>query len=1027
VAQLRQELEDERRYVVEAHAGLEFSRDQYVDLYDYAPVGYVTLNAAGCIVNLNLTAVQILGYDRATLKGTPLLRLVSKSQRVQFVQHLAETRKTIEGRVLTELFFERKGGQPVLLQLTSQLESTASPREFDLRIAITDVTDLRRAEEARACLAALVESSEDAIIGSDLNDVIISWNRGAERLFGYKARTVIGKSVAILIPEERRQEEWDILRRLQQGKPLNNSEAIEPLDTVRLHRNGIAIEIALSLSPILNNAGHVIGVSRIAHDIRRRKRTEMALRESEERLRLSQQAAQVGSFEWNIETGVNRWTPELEALYGLSRGSFPGTQAAWEALIHPDDRGQAVRRVKEAMQKGDYAGEWRVVRPDGQVCWLAGRGRVFKDTSGRPLRMLGVNIDITERKRAEEFLRESEARFHALVDASAEIVWTSDAKGDVVEDSPSWRGFTGQSVQQWLNGSWPDAVHPNDRQRVLALWRKGVQKTGSIDIEYRLRHVSGQWRWMARRAVPLFDTAGAVQGWVGMDSDITERKQAEDWLRKSKEELEEEVQQRTAQLREMLDRTQELYHKAPCGYHSLDPNGLYLQVNDTELQWLGYSRDELVRKKRIFEVLTPASRKIQETALRQTSERGLVSEVELDFVRADGSVLPALLSASAVRDEHGRVFMVRNAVVDTTARRRIERALRESEARLQAILENSPAIMFLKDRQGRYLHVNREFARALRVRREEVAGKTDAEIFPCEQAAAFQANDRKVIETGMPMQFDEVALHEDGRHTSIVTKFPLTDSEGRVYAVGGIVTDVTERRRLEAEVLRASEREQLRIAQDLHDGVGQQLAGIWCLSEALRKLLETQGLPEATQANKMSKLLNSALSQTRSLARGLYPVPLDPNGLMSALRELVSQVSEMFKVTCLFECPEPVLIQNGALATHLYRIAQEAITNAIKHGEAQRVEVSLSSSSEKIILAVRDDGVGIRKSTGHRKGLGLRIMNYRASMIAATLRIQKRTTGGTDVICDVPEREAHANQPDNGQTVVKNANENLHR
>jgi signal transduction histidine kinase len=236
--------------------------------------------------------------------------------------------------------------------------------------------------------------------------------------------------------------------------------------------------------------------------------------------------------------------------------------------------------------------------------------------------------------------------------------------------------------------------------------------------------------------------------------------------------------------------------------------------------------------------------------------------------------------------------------------------------------------------------------------------------------------------------------------------------------VGGIVTDVTERRRLEAEVLRVSDREQLRISQDLHDGVGQQLAGIWCLSEVLRKLLQTQALPEAAQAAKISGLLKGALNQTRSLARGLHPVSTEPNGLMSALRELAASVTDMFKVTCKFECAQPVLVHDATVATNLYRIAQEAVTNAVKHGQPQNVGLSLSLVSQRFTLAVRDDGVGIRRIPRQRKGMGLRIMNYRASMIGGTVTIQKPKDGGTEVVCTVPETGAQEQAP-NGQANAK--------
>jgi PAS domain S-box-containing protein len=140
-------------------------------------------------------------------------------------------------------------------------------------------------------------------------------------------------------------------------------------------------------------------------DIAEHKKAEEALKESEERLKMAQQVARVGTFEWNIQTGVNKWTPELEAMYGLSPSSFPGTQDAWEQLVYFKDRAKATRQVSEAMEKGAFEGEWRVVWPDGSMHWILGRAWVFKDSTGKPLRLLGINLDITERRKAEDALK----------------------------------------------------------------------------------------------------------------------------------------------------------------------------------------------------------------------------------------------------------------------------------------------------------------------------------------------------------------------------------------------------------------------------------------------------------------------------------------------------------------------------------------------------------------------------------------------------------------------------------------------
>jgi PAS domain S-box-containing protein len=377
------------------------------------------------------------------------------------------------------------------------------------------------------------------------------------------------------------------------------------------------------------------------------------------------------------------------------------------------------------------------------------------------------------------------------------------------------------------------------------------------------------------------------------------------------------------------------------------------------------------------------------------------------------------LTLSPIRDEAGKTRAASAIMRDISGRKAGEKALRQSEARLQAIMDNSPAMIFLKDIEGRYLHFNRQFAQAFHLRLEEGIGKTDAELFPREQAVAFRANDLTVLGGGIQLVFDEVAMHDDGPHTSLVSKAPLYDEAGKIYALVGIVTDITERKRLEEEVLHISEREHRRIAQDLHDGLGQQLAGISCLSNVLKKNLSDQGSPEAETAMRISKLLDSAVAQTRSLARGLHPVEPEPSGLMSALEDLAVMVTDLFKVSCEFECTQPVLIEDNTVATHLYRIAQEAVTNSLKHGRAQKIKIGLSGTPERIILAVDDDGVGFKKSVSRKKGLGLRIMKYRAGMIGGTLVIQKKTKGGTDMVCTVAKTNEQTPQNDDGQKTAK--------
>ena len=211
------------------------------------------------------------------------------------------------------------------------------------------------------------------------------------------------------------------------------------------------------------------------------------------------------------------------------------------------------------------------------------------------------------------------------------------------------------------------------------------------------------------------------------------------------------------------------------------------------------------------------------------------------------------------------------------------------------------------------------------------------------------------------------------------------------------------RERLECELLEISEREQRHIGQDLHDGVCQELTGISLLSQSLAQKVP---IPFAEEAGQITKLINECIEQLRQVTHGLHPVPDDPSGLMQALKELTGRVSSQGKMKCHFICPQPVVAPGQATATSLYRIAQEALQNAMRHAVAQNISVELTSDDQFIHLTVSDDGTGIpeKRTTG---GMGLEIMAYRASSMGASLDVRRRTAGGTQVSCRLPRNSLH--------------------
>lgn len=209
--------------------------------------------------------------------------------------------------------------------------------------------------------------------------------------------------------------------------------------------------------------------------------------------------------------------------------------------------------------------------------------------------------------------------------------------------------------------------------------------------------------------------------------------------------------------------------------------------------------------------------------------------------------------------------------------------------------------------------------------------------------------------------------------------------------------EMSERQRLEKEVLQAKENEQRRFSRDLHDGLGQCLTGVLFHALALERDLSARQSSFAPSAAKIAELVDGAINQAQDLARGIYPVPLRPDGLVSALRDLVSATCEAHPVRCSFECNEPVLIDDVDVATHLYRIAQEAITNAIKHSGGSSLTVRIEEHPTELVLSIIDDGVGLSEEAKH--GRGLNIMKHRARLVGAQFEVEAAPDRGTTVRC----------------------------
>ena len=274
-----------------------------------------------------------------------------------------------------------------------------------------DISEQKVADEVSSRLAAIVHSSDDAIVAKDLNGVITNWNDSAERIFGYTEQEVLGKPITLIIPPELQAEETEILRRLRAG------ERIEHFETVRVTKAGRKVLVSLTISPVKDSSGRIIGASKIARDVTRIRQVEQALRESEQRMRFCLEAANIGTWDWEINSGKLHWSENMERIHGQSPGSFAGNVDAFLESIGNEDRQRVKQAVQQALESkdGKYHAEYRQAKEDGTVAWMEANGQVLYDSSNRPTKMMGVCRDISERKWAEQALQEAREQLDARV------------------------------------------------------------------------------------------------------------------------------------------------------------------------------------------------------------------------------------------------------------------------------------------------------------------------------------------------------------------------------------------------------------------------------------------------------------------------------------------------------------------------------------------------------------------------------------------------------------------------------------
>jgi PAS domain S-box-containing protein len=596
-----------------------------------------------------------------------------------------------------------------------------------------------------------------------------------------------------------------------------------------------------------------------------------------------------------------------------------------------------------------------------------------------------LEIQNAELRSVESELAASRDRFSLLYDFAPVGYLALDSTGRILQANLTAAQLLGLDRADLVRKKF-SLFLPLESRTAFTLHRQKVWTTDTRQTcDLRLRQPGGATFEAHLESVAMtHQLTGRRQCWITL-SDVTERKHAEDALRKAE------------------SRLNFLLGSNPTVIYSCQPSGDYATtfISENAGKVLGYEAAELLGSPSFWmEHIHPDNKPGVLTALAKLPAQGHQT-LEYRFRHKDGSYRWVRDDARLLRDGNGQALEIVGSRIDVNARKWMEDALRQSEQSLASFFTEAPLGLLWVTPDGRILRANRAQASMLGHRSEELFGRHVAEF----------GADPEIVPAMVSRLAQKEWLHDSLvrlRRKDGTVLHALVEANGmwenaRMVHSRWFVRDVSQRVELQREILGIGEGVQRRIGQDLHDDLCQQLTGIEFLSQALERRLAGKSPAEASRAREIARLTRQAIGYTRELSHTMSPMELAADGLADALKNLADRTKRVFRIDCRFRGDSTSLADDGVTRIYLYRIAQEAINNAIKHGKAKRVQIGLETTGDNILLKVEDNGVGLPSKLPAKRGFGLRIMDYRASSVGGSLTLQRRKQGGTSVLCSIPK------------------------
>ena len=508
---------------------------------------------------------------------------------------------------------------------------------------------------------------------------------------------------------------------------------------------------------------------------------------------------------WVIEPEGWKYTyisPAFETITGYKIPKDSSFPTGILDLVLPEDRHILLDAWQKADQTPKFDIQYRIRCADGRVLWIRDKGSAVFNRDGKLIQLAGTARDRTSQKDLQAALSETESRLKLLAENMDEIFWIrSHRTGKIVYTSPAFSQIWGLDSEK-LSGlsAILEKIHPDDRLKIKAALKS--QELGErTSIEFRVLQQDGSYRWLWDRSFPIFapDSSNGEGKEIiqtgGLASDISRLKRVQEQLKQANDVLGEQV---NTQFAEILD----IYEHAPIGYHSVDANGIFVMVNQTELDWLGYDRDELLGKKHIITLLTAESEKKFSEHFSQFKKSGSLKNLELEFIRKDGTIFPVLANAAAIYDADGNYHMSRSAILDISDLKKMQATLVQKEKTFRAIFENSNDAIILVTPQGYKLDANLKALSLLGYTREEFMNLPYDKLVPKEQLQDAAEKYLLAINSKNLPLIERTWLTKSGERIEVeINLSPIFNDRGELIMVQNLARDVTERNKAQAEIV----------------------------------------------------------------------------------------------------------------------------------------------------------------------------------------------------------------------------------